>query len=166
MLTENEIEDDYQTVLETIFGYVYFDTVEHPEEGELIHEELQRKIDESTAVLDRELRFVGEFYTMFHDVYNAVKHRNRAIHKPKTNSNSSRARATTPRLSRIRTCRMGRAPSFSPLSLNRSASRTLLGRIEGSPIDVGLSSCNEPQEACGYRAWSWETNTPCLRCAI
>lgn len=72
-LTENEIEDDNQTVLETIFGYLYLDTVEHPEE------ELQRKIDESTAVLDSELRSVAEFYTMFHDVYNAVKHRNRAI---------------------------------------------------------------------------------------
>ncbi|WP_435079946.1 hypothetical protein [Halococcus sp. AFM35] len=78
-LAENEIEDDYQTVLETIFGYLYLDTVEHPGEGEFTDEELQSKIDDSTVVLDSELRSIGEFYTMFHDVYNAVKHGNRAI---------------------------------------------------------------------------------------
>jgi hypothetical protein len=73
------IEEDYQTLLETVFGYLYLETVEHPEEGELDDEKLQEKIEESTEVLAREIRSIGEFYTTFHDIYNAVKHGNRVI---------------------------------------------------------------------------------------
>lgn len=78
-IEDNDIDDDYQTVLETIFGYLYVDTVEHSEEGELTGEKLDTHITESTSVLNDELSTVGEFYTMFRDIYNAVKHGNRAL---------------------------------------------------------------------------------------
>ncbi|MCF2206769.1 hypothetical protein KI372_01405 [Halobacterium salinarum] len=78
-LEDEGIEDDYQTLLETVFGYLYLETVDHPEEGELDDEELQEKIEESTEVLDGEIRSIGEFYTIFHDIYNAVKHGNRVL---------------------------------------------------------------------------------------
>lgn len=78
-LTANDIDDDYQTALETIFGYLYLDTVEHPDDGELTDDELDAEIKQSTAVIDDELRAIGEFYTTFGDIYNAVKHGNRAL---------------------------------------------------------------------------------------
>jgi hypothetical protein len=78
-LADNNIDDDFQTVLETIFGYLYVDSVEHPEEGELTGEDLNKRISESTSILSDELNTVGEFYTMFRDIYNAVKHGNRAL---------------------------------------------------------------------------------------
>jgi len=62
-----------------VFGYLYLETVEHPEEGELDEEELQEKIKESTEVLDGEIRSIGDFHTTFHDIYNAVKHGNQAL---------------------------------------------------------------------------------------
>lgn len=84
-LEANDIDDDYQTVLETIFGYLYVDTVEHPQEGELTDENLNERITESTSILNDELNTVGEFYTMFRDIYNAVKHGNRALPQSKGN---------------------------------------------------------------------------------
>ncbi len=78
-LEDEGIEDDYQTLLETVFGFLYLETVEHPEEGELDDGELQEKIEESTEVLNNEIRSIGDFYTTFHDVYNAIKHGNRVI---------------------------------------------------------------------------------------
>lgn len=81
----NDVNEDYRTVLENIFGYNYVESVDHPEKGELTDSDLAEHIESSVSYLDQELRSIGEFYVRFRDIYNSVKHGNRAI--PKTENN-------------------------------------------------------------------------------
>jgi len=82
-LEEEGIDDDYEILLETVFGYLYLETVDSPDGDGISEDELEARIQESTDVIDDEIRAVGEFYTRFRDIYNAVKHGNRVI--PQTN---------------------------------------------------------------------------------
>jgi len=80
--TENEffhrhgINEDYQDTLKRLFGYVFIDNIGDDEVSE---EEVKEAIDQSIDVLDANIRRIGEFYLYFHEVYNAVKHGNRAL---------------------------------------------------------------------------------------
>jgi hypothetical protein len=80
-LDANDIDEDYQTLLETLFGYLYVDqdSVTRSDGKDVTEEDLEEAITESTNAINHELNSVGEFYTTFHDIYNAVKHGNRAL---------------------------------------------------------------------------------------
>ncbi|WP_128476527.1 CBM20 domain-containing protein [Halorussus pelagicus] len=72
----HDINEDYRDTLERLFGYVFIDNIEDDEVSE---EEVEEAIDQSIDVLDTNIRRIGEFYLYFHEVYNAVKHGNRAL---------------------------------------------------------------------------------------
>jgi len=74
-LQNQGIDEDYEAVLESLFGYAFIDEVGE----EVSEEELREAIDQSIEVLDANIRRIGEFYLYFHDIYNAVKHGNRAL---------------------------------------------------------------------------------------
>lgn len=77
---EYDVDDDYQTVLETIFGYMFVEHVERTDgDEEVTEEEIEEAIEQSVDVLDAQIRRVGEFYLYFGDIYNAVKHGNRVL---------------------------------------------------------------------------------------
>lgn len=80
-LDTNDIDEGYQTLLETLFGYLYLDqdSVSRPDGDDVTEVELKEIITASTNAINHELESIGEFYTTFHDIYNAVKHGNRAI---------------------------------------------------------------------------------------
>lgn len=72
----HDIDEDYRDTLERLFGYAFIGNIEDDEVSE---EEVEEAIDQSIDVLDANIRRIGEFYLYFHEVYNAVKHGNRAL---------------------------------------------------------------------------------------
>lgn len=79
-LNENEIADDFNTVIRETYGYAYADPESVTHDGEEpTEEELDEAIEHSVNAITTEINRIGEFYTTFHPIYNAVKHGNRAI---------------------------------------------------------------------------------------
>lgn len=74
-LTGIGVEKDYRDLLEELFGYAFINEVD----DDVPEEKLEEAIQESVDVLDANIRRIGEFYLYFHDIYNAVKHGNRAL---------------------------------------------------------------------------------------
>lgn len=84
-LTDNEITDDFDTVIREICGYAHADIENVQRDGENITQgELDEAIERSVEAITTEINRIGEFYTTFHPIYNAIKHGNRAI--PQNNS--------------------------------------------------------------------------------
>lgn len=69
------VEKDYRNLLEELFGYAFIDDID----DDVSQEELEEAVEESVDVLDANIRRIGEFYLVFHDIYNAVKHGNRVL---------------------------------------------------------------------------------------
>lgn len=79
-LDENASTDNVDTVIREIYGYAYADPESVQRDGEdLTEEELDEAIERSVSAITTEINRIGEFYTIFHPIYNAVKHGNRAI---------------------------------------------------------------------------------------
>lgn len=74
---ENQgIEKGYRETLEHLFGYAFVDSTEDEAVSE---EDIKQAIEQSIDVLDSNIRRIAEFYLYFNDIYNAVKHGNRAL---------------------------------------------------------------------------------------
>lgn len=79
-LDENEISDDLEAIIREIYGYAHAEPENVQRDGEALTEaEFNEAIEDSVDAITTEIDRIGEFYTTFHPIYNAVKHGNRAI---------------------------------------------------------------------------------------
>jgi len=84
-LDQHDIDSEYRDLMERLFGY-YFMSQEADDEDlqeidleESPFDSIEELIEFSAETLDGHIRTVGEFYLDFGNIYNAVKHGNRAI---------------------------------------------------------------------------------------
>lgn len=85
-LSENDISKEINTILREIYGYIHTDPDSVTRDGEPVTgDELEEAIENSVSAIKSDITYIGEFYSQFHPIYNAVKHGNRAIPSEQNN---------------------------------------------------------------------------------